>query len=137
MVLGTSVKDYVKGDLSATAGLASADGKLRVFAGRRGDPFFFNLSGFHAAQHAIEAAGVLPTNAAGCPTVPVTTAAALRGLLSTAQAADPDGLCTANQIDCFLKFNVMAIVVQVDKSLLLQNSDTLLSVWGSSHATPQ
>jgi hypothetical protein len=137
VVLGSTVKDYIKGDFSSPSGVSSADGKIKVFAGRRADPFFFNLSGFHVAQHTVEAAGAIPANAAGCPQVPEAIAAQLRTDLSTTQAADPDGLCTANQADCFLKFNVMAIVLQVDKSLLLQNTDKLLSVWGSSHATPQ
>ena len=137
VVLGSTVKDYVKGDFSSTSGLSSADGKIKVFAGHRGDPFFFNLSGFHAAQHAVELAGALPTNVAGCPTLPEANAHGLRALLGGVQATDPDGLCAPNQADCFLNFNVMAIVVQVDKTLLLQNTDKLLSVWGSTHATPQ
>jgi hypothetical protein len=128
-VQGTTVKDYVSGDPSTA--MTSADGKMKVFAGRRSDPFFFNLAGFKTAQTAVENA-TLPVDAAGCPTVPPATAAILRGALSTASAvAVPP--CAANQIDCFANFNVMAIVVQIDKSLLLQNTDHLLSVWGSTH----
>ncbi|TMA23646.1 MAG: DUF4331 domain-containing protein, partial [Deltaproteobacteria bacterium] len=37
--------EYVSGDASNPAGLASGSGKLRVFAGLRDDPFFFNLHG--------------------------------------------------------------------------------------------
>src|SRR4051794_3612256 len=48
-------KDYVTGDPSNTAGLTSADGKLKVFAGRRSDPFFFNLNGFKDAVATVEA----------------------------------------------------------------------------------
>src|SRR5262249_10568169 len=33
---------YVSGDASATDGIRSTDGKLKVFAGLREDPFFFN-----------------------------------------------------------------------------------------------
>jgi Domain of unknown function (DUF4331) len=141
VVLGSSVKDYVKGDFSSPSGLSSADRKIKVFAGRRGDPFFFNLSAFHVAQHGIEAAGVIPANAAGCPTVPAATGPVntqqLRAALQSVPATDPDMVCPDNQADCFLHLNVMAIVLQVDKTLLLQNTDKLLSVWGSSHATPQ
>lgn len=137
VVLGSTVKDYVKGDFSSTSGVTSTDGKVKVFAGRRGDPFFFNLAGFHAAQHAIEMGPVPAGDAAHCPALPAINAAGLRTLLGTTQAADPDALCAPNQADCFLHFDVMAIVVQVDKTLLLQNTDKLLSVWGSSHATPQ
>jgi Domain of unknown function (DUF4331) len=137
VVLGSSVKDYVKGDFSSTSGVTSADGKLKVFAGHRADPFFFNLAGFHVAQHGVEAAGPLPVNTAGCPTLPFAAAQGLRTALKTVQPTDPDSLCAPGQADCFLHFNVMAIVLQVDKTLLVQNTDKLLSVWGSSHATPQ
>ncbi|HEY6032853.1 MAG TPA: DUF4331 family protein [Kofleriaceae bacterium] len=138
VVQGTTVKEYVKGDPSTA--MTSSDGKMKVFAGRRSDPFFFNLGGFLIAQNAVEtAAAALTFDAAGCPQVPALTAAALRNDLSTAPAAQV-GPCAANQIDCFKNFNVMAIVVQVDKSLLLQSSgstsDHLLSVWGSTHAKP-
>ena len=40
-----TVLDFVTGDASATTGLSSADGKVKVFAGLRDDPFFFNLAG--------------------------------------------------------------------------------------------
>ena len=128
-VQGTTVKDYVKGNPSTA--MTSADGKMKVFAGRRSDPFFFNLAGFKTAQTLVENA-TLTADAAGCPAVPAATAGALRTTLSTASvtAVPP---CAANQIDCFATFNVMAIVVQIDKSLLLQGSDHLLSVWGSTH----
>jgi hypothetical protein len=131
---GTMVKDYVTGDPSTA--MTSADGKLKVFAGRRSDPFFFNEAGFLLAQKAVEDnAGLLTFNPAKCPLVPPTgpvSAQALRGLLTTASTTAV-GPCPANQADCFAHFNVMAIVVQVDKSLLLQNTDHLLSVWGSTH----
>ena len=39
--------EYVTGDASDTAGIASTSGALRVFAGQRNDPFFFNLDGFN------------------------------------------------------------------------------------------
>jgi hypothetical protein len=41
-------QDYVTGDASPTAGINSASGKVKVFAGLRDDPFFFNLGGFQA-----------------------------------------------------------------------------------------
>jgi hypothetical protein len=138
VVLGTTVKDYVSGDFSATAGLASTDGKVKVFAGRRADPFFFNLAGFKAAVAGVEGTPGLIPNAAGCPAnVPEATANFLRTTLSTVVTTGAAAPCANNQIDCFQTFNVMSIVVQVDKTLLLQGSDTLLSVWGSSHAAPQ
>jgi hypothetical protein len=134
---GATTLDYVNGDPSTAA--TSSDGKLKVFAGRRSDPFFFNLGGFHAAQKIVEDAiansQIAGKDLAGCPTLdPTTQAAPLRAALATAPTADP--ICAAGVIDCFASFNVKAIVVQVDKSLLLSGTDVLLSVWGSTHAAP-
>lgn len=134
VVKGTTVLDYVKGDPSTA--MTSADGKMKVFAGRRSDPFFFNLAGFKKAVATVEGAGAIPANAAHCPLVPPATASALRTILSTPVATGATAPCANNQADCFLNFNVMAVVAQVDKSLLAQGTDHLLSVWGSTHAKP-
>jgi Domain of unknown function (DUF4331) len=138
---GTTTKDYITGDPSATTGITNASHKLKLFAGRRSDPFFFNFGGFIAAQLLVDAAcngacpGSLAHDAAGCPTLDVATAGVIRSLLTGTQSVQR-GPCAPNVADCFASFNVMAIVVQVDKSLLLGPSDHLLSVWGSTHATP-
>jgi hypothetical protein len=77
------VLDYVNGNASGTAGITSPSGRLRVFAGRRDDPFFFNFAGFRNATATV--AQILTTfnatpsntthiksmdmtNAVGCPT---------------------------------------------------------------------
>lgn len=129
------VVDYVTGDPSATAGLRSADGKMTVFAGRRSDPFFFNLSGFRAVVAAISSIVNLQTDPAGCPlegSVSAVKAMAWRGDLAAANypAVAP---CPANTADCFAALNVMAIVVQLDASLVNAGANTLLAVWGSTH----
>jgi hypothetical protein len=140
---GGKVVDYVSGDFSAAAGKASASGQTRVFAGRRSDPFFFNLGGFIRARTAVETAcgggtpgdcpGALPKNAAGCPSLPAANVAPVRDMLDEPPPAMV-GPCAANQIDCFANANVMAIVVQVDKSLIVNDTKQLLGVWGSTHA---
>ncbi len=133
---GSTVKDYITGDFSSEAGVTSKSGKVKVFAGRRSDPFFFNLAGLKTAVGAVEAAvaaNQLTFKNSGCPNVPPATATTLQGALSTAPAT-AIAPCAAGQGDCFINFNTMAIVMQVDKSLLLHDTDTLLSVWGSSHA---
>jgi hypothetical protein len=131
---GANVEDYVTGDPTSTTGLTSADGKVRLFAGRRSDPFFFNLGGFLTADAVVKAnAGAFTdANGDGCPDVPATTAGALRMAL-VSPPATAQGPCAANQADCFANFNVMAIVLQVDKSLFLSGTNHLLSVWGSTH----
>jgi hypothetical protein len=129
------VVDYVTGDPSATAGLRSADGKMTVFAGRRSDPFFFNLSGFRFVAAAVASIVNLQTDPAGCPlegSVPAAKALEWRGNLAAANypAVAP---CPANTADCFAALNVMAIVVQLDASLVNAGANTLLAVWGSTH----
>lgn len=140
IVTGSHVDDYIKGDPSATAGITSSDGKIKLFAGQRGDPFFFNLSGFHNALAAVGQAAATPgfaTDAAGCPTatsVTVAQAAGVRGLLSaTPTAATTVAPCPAGVKDCFASFNVKAIVLQIDKTLLVGTGHHLVSVWGSTH----
>jgi hypothetical protein len=144
VALGTTVMDYVAGDPSVN-GITSADGKVKVFAGQRSDPFYFNLGGFKTAVGAVEAveamgSAALPLDAAGCPSM---LGATVTGELDAAltnppQAAVPlpnGAACAAGQIDCFQSFDVKAIVVQIDKSLLLSGSATLVSVWGGTYAT--
>jgi len=138
---GATVKDYVKGDPSATAGMVSEDGKLRVFAGQRSDPFFFNLAGFNKAIAAAKgAAANLTFDAAGCPTscgaadaTCTLTAQQLRQTLK-APAVAGDEPCAVTATDCFATLNIIGIAVQVDKTLVNAGTNTALGVWGSSHA---
>jgi len=125
--------DYANGDFSGPNGRASLSGKLRVFAGRRSDPFFFNLGGFKRAVAAVEAANP-PLTATGCPDLTTSpgTPTTIRGLLTTPPPSQV-GPCAAGQADCFEDFNVMAIVVQVEKDELIDSSNKVLSVWGSTH----
>jgi hypothetical protein len=147
-----TVVDYVKGDFSSTSGKTSDSGKVKVFAGQRSDPFFFNLGGTLAAIKQTEifcgtvdgnpgSAGLCPPtstaakDAAGCLRVTGAQAAGLRGLIGTKlDADDPATPCDDKaDIDCFKSLNVKAIVVEVDKTLLNQGTNTLLSVWASTH----
>jgi hypothetical protein len=136
-----TVIDYVTGDLSAVAGKASASNKFRVFAGRRSDPFFFNLSGFLTAKQTVNDA-TLGLNPQGCPTTVNAvstdasgTSAALRSQLQAVPGGTV-GPCAAGVADCFATFNVMAIVIQVDKDLVSTTANKFVSVWASTHAAP-
>jgi len=121
--VGTS--EFVTGDASAPTGLASADGKVKVFAGLRADPFFFNLDGFKQVVADVEqAAGGLTFNDAGCPALNAATSQALVGQL----AAAPDGGAAENH---FGTFNGLAIVLSVDKSLLTANGADM-TVWAAT-----
>jgi hypothetical protein len=114
-------KDYVAGDPTPLAGISSPRGKLRVFAGRRSDPRFFNQAGFAAAVSAIKAAPSTGHDAASCPSLGDTAAQVARSAL-------------AGGSDAFAAANVMALVVQVDRGLVNAGSETAVAVWGSTHA---
>src|SRR5205085_3071043 len=116
----------VTGDASAEGGLRSRDGKVRVFAGLRNDPFFFNLPGFRATARIVAgAAGSLTFDPAGCPALDAATSAALVGQLQTAPGGGP-------AVDNFARFNVLAIVVSVSKSLVTRDGP-VVAVWGSTN----
>jgi uncharacterized protein DUF4331 len=146
VVDGATVKDFVTGDPSNTAGLASADGKLKVFAGRRSDPFFFNLGGFNTAikaAHDLAAAGQIQFDAMGCPNKCgaggadvgcVATAGQVRTILKSPPANAPP--CPATDTDCFKTLNVLMLVVQLDKGLVNTGANTTVGVWASTHAAP-
>jgi hypothetical protein len=124
--VGTS--EYVTGVASTTTGLESADGKVKVFAGLRADPFFFNLDGFKNAVATVKAAASgLPFNDAGCPQLTTEQSKLIVGELGSA----PDGGTAVNH---FATFNTLAIVVSVDKSLLTTGGP-YMSVWGGTYAT--
>lgn len=122
--------DYVGGDAGATTfptGLVSADGKVRVFAARRDDPFFWNRAGFASFVSAYVAAapGLGTPDAAGCPPVGGTNSAALLTALHQDGSGGAGGDSNAG-------LGVLAIVVEVKKSLLTANGP-IVSVWGATH----
>lgn len=127
--------DYVNGDLSNTVGKESNVGLFKVFAGRRSDPFFFNLSGFREAAKTVKAT-TLSYKPTGCPDV---ASGAVPAALRTQLQAVPDsttdnGPCAEGERDCFLPFNVKAIVIQIDKTAIVDTDKKLVSVWASTHA---
>jgi hypothetical protein len=115
----------VTGDPSSAAGLTSRDGKLRVYAGLRDDPFFFNLQGlfdFETYYHDIEQF-IPAADGAGCrPLGPIQQNAAVNYL----------GMNFGTGADFFASFNTLAIVLTVDKTLLT-TTGPILSVWASTH----
>ncbi len=133
---GTTVKGYVTGDASNTAGIISPDGKVRLFAGRRSDPFFFNFQGFRDAVAAVKGIppALLTPNAAGCPSS-LTVTQTQPVIMKLQEPAQPGATapCATDSADCFAHLNVLAIVLQIDKSLLNAGTNTTLGIWGSSH----
>ncbi|MFJ1468739.1 DUF4331 family protein [Massilia orientalis] len=116
--------ETIQGDPGRLAGLASASGRSRLFAGLRDDPFFNNVKGSRAAFDL--AAAALPRvarDAAGCPAyTPAQTAAILD------QWRHTDGGPARN----FLAgWTPMAIVLEVDLGLV-NRGGPVLAVWADT-----
>ncbi|MEP7123481.1 MAG: DUF4331 family protein [Byssovorax sp.] len=123
-------KGYVAGDASATTGLSSADGHIKVFAGMRDDPFFFNLAGFQDTVKTVDSvAGMLMLDAAGCPKLDAMTSALLVKKLSTDPTSMPPG---GPAQDFFAGKNVLSIVLSIDKAMLNQGGP-IMSAWASTN----
>jgi hypothetical protein len=115
--------DYVVGDPTNPAGIVSDNGGLRVFAGRRDDPFFLEYNGFvnavTAANEAV-AAGAVQFDEAdkGCPTLSAEQQTALIGALQSGNGGVPP-------TNTFRGQNVLALVIQVDKTIVDGNGPVL------------
>jgi hypothetical protein len=122
--------DFVTGDASNAAGITSLSGDVKVFAGRRADPFYFFLTGFNAARSAvIGAVPSLSLNANGCPILDAATSAALIGLLQADAQTD-------NDFDAGSNGNVLAIVIEAEPSVFSDSTNQFVSVWASTHTAP-
>jgi hypothetical protein len=123
---GGNVADAVKGNANVTTGIMSDSQKMKVYAGLRADPFYFNLSGFKDAVSTVKAvAGTLMFDMSGCPTVDATTSTLLIGMLQGTNmgAGAPENF--------FGAANVLSIVLEIDKSLLAGGD--IVAVWSSTH----
>jgi hypothetical protein len=124
--------EYVHGDASATTGLASTDGKMKVFAGLRDDSFFFNLGGFHDAVADVEAATGVTTDVAGCPNnLPAATVMALDKDLGGSNHG------AGAAVDFFAPSasysgNTLSIVLSVDTSIV-NAGGPIMTVWASTN----
>lgn len=100
--------------------------EVQIFAGRRSDPFFHDLDGFENAALRMVQERQAPIGRTGCRLVTPAAAAAV-----VADLTDPP------HVDRYEGENVLALVLQLRKSLLGVTSDaTILSVWASTHAKP-
>ncbi|MFS2023435.1 DUF4331 family protein [Massilia sp. CT11-137] len=116
--------ETIQGDPGRLAGLASASGRSRLFAGLRDDPFFNNVKGSRAAfDLAAATLPRVPRDAAGCPAyTPAQTAAILD------QWRHTDGGPARN----FLAgWTPMAIVLEVDLGLV-NRGGPVLAVWADT-----
>ncbi len=116
--------DYVTGDASAEAGLESENGRFKVFAGLRTDPFYFNLDGFNAARTAVfNAFSLLTFNGNGCPIIDGITANGLRTAL----------VATAQNQDFFRELDTLGIVIEADPTLFTDADNQVVGVYASTH----
>ncbi len=122
--------EYATGDAS-TAGITSTSGKVKVFAGRRADPFFFNLGGFNDTAHkvGVAAPSLTPYDGSKCPTVDMATSIALTNTLKETATTDVPARTIT---DDFATASGLAIVVSVDKTLLTTGGPAV-SVWASTN----
>ncbi len=121
--------EYATGDASSATGISSASGKLKVFAGLRADPFFFNLAGFKNAVSTVKGAASSLKFDAGCPQLTGETATVLANQLKT----NPDGGGAPE--DFFKNLNTLAIVAQIDLALVTKGGP-VVSVWASTNRKP-
>jgi hypothetical protein len=123
--------EYAVGDPSAPEGIVSDNGGLRVFAGRRDDPFFLEYTGFNntvnAAVDAVATGAVTEFNRT-CPVLTPEQATGLQGLLTSGDDGAPASNTFAGQ-------SVLALVVQVDKALV-NSGGPVLGVSASTHQPP-
>ena len=121
--------DYVAGNPNTEQGITSASGKLRVYAGRRDDPFFLNYVGFgNTVNAAVQAAGAnqVKFDDQNCAQLTADQQTALLGLLTSGNDGAPATNTFAGQA-------VLALVLQVDKSLV-NAGGPILGVWASTHS---
>lgn len=117
---------YVSGNTGVEAGVTSPDGRLRVFAGLRDDPAFFDRESFTTASEELRrkaTASPFAKDRHGC-FVETPRLAALAGRL---RPNDP-----AKASDSFEGRNVMGLVLQVPTASL-NVGGPVLSVWASAH----
>jgi hypothetical protein len=115
----------VRGDASDPKGLASADGRLRVFAGMRDDPFFNNVRGsrdaFNFAAANLTAGAV--RDEAGCPRFEPVAAYEIQDRWRYTEGGAAKNLLAG--------WTPMTLVASVDLSVVAKGGKAL-AVWGAT-----
>lgn len=115
--------ETVTGDASGPAGLASASGRLRVFAGLRDDPFFNNVRGSRDAFDFAKAnLATTPKDEAGCPRFAPVVAYEIQDRWRYTEGGMPKNLLAG--------WTPMSLVVSVDLAVVAKGGKTL-AVWGA------
>lgn len=122
--------NFVYGNANVTTGLTGAGGKVKIYAGLRKDHFFFNLDGFNNARATIKARNTttaITVGTNGCPSNINTTETAL--IVNQLKTSMTTG--TGTPTNFFANLNTLAIVLEVDKTLL-NGGGPIMSVWGAT-----
>ena len=121
--------DLARGHAGGAAGLTSAHGRFRVFAGLRDDPFFNNVKGTRAAlNRAASALAGVSKDADGCPRFDAVTSRAIRDLWRRTGDGPAENFLAG--------WKSAALVVSVDLDAVAV-AGTTLAVWASVHRTPE
>lgn len=132
---GDDAANYVEGDPSDEAGIASTNGNVRAFAGLRNDPFFMEFVGFQTAVSTV-LAGVsreedpIMLDDAGCPIIDEPTSNFLVG-----QLMGTDGEGSNDPTDTFAGQNVLSLALQVDVDVV-NAGGPLLGVTSTTRTVP-
>jgi hypothetical protein len=128
--------DYVTGDASATAGILSSSNLVKVHAAQHADPFHFYLDGFDTTRATVlSVAGSLTFENSGCPIIGGPTVTTLQQQLNGTDGAGGSGGsgggASGGAIDNFASNNVLAISLEIDKTLFGGSGD-YFAVWAST-----
>lgn len=100
---------------------------VKVFIGPRADPFFFDLAQFFK---------IIPDrNYQNQPSPPPATATSFRGFTAGFNAANGTQCDTSPSSDLLVGFNVLTIVFEAPKSMLVRNADSMIHVWATTSTT--
>jgi len=121
--------DVARGDASKPAGLQGANGRMRVFAGLRDDPFFNNVKGTRAAYQ-VSAAALqhgARRDAAGCPGFDAATSQSILDQWKHTDAGPGTNFLVG--------WTPASLVIAVDLDVIAKGG-SVLGVWAAT-ATPQ
>lgn len=131
--VGADKANYVSGDASIAAGITSKNGKVKVFAGLRDDPFFFNLDGFNKAITLVQGAAAANMLTFNTTTAPGCLTGSTGAIDAVVAALSKDTAGTGAGTNFFKTLNTLAIVLAVDKTLL-NKGGPVMGVWAGTHA---
>ena len=126
--------EYLHGDASAPQGLASESAKMRLFAGLRDDPSFFNLEGWKDAVTGTKAA--LVNDPAACPKAQTAALDALRtkcGQNGMGGAPRDSYRKGGSAGGASYSGNVLSLVMTVEKTLVVDADHKIVAYWVSTN----